>query len=116
MLRAAVEINDRQPNRLLSLVDDHVDVSGERVAVLGLAFKPGTDDIRTSRTIAVTEGLRERDADVVAYDPVAAENMRGHFPDISSLRAHQLPSTALLPPSSWLTGRKSPSLTKNSTR
>lgn len=83
MLRATVEVNDRQPNRLISLMDDHVDVSGERVAVLGLAFKPGTDDVRDSRAIPVIEGLQERGANVVAYDPVAAENMREHFPDIN---------------------------------
>ena len=45
MLDAATEINDRQPDRLLSLLDSHVDVDDERVAVLGPSFKPGTDDI-----------------------------------------------------------------------
>jgi UDPglucose 6-dehydrogenase len=83
MLRAAVEINNRQPDRLLSLMDDHVDVHGEQVAVLGLSFKPGTDDIRNSRAIPVINGLLERGADLIAYDPVAAENMREHFPDIT---------------------------------
>lgn len=83
MLRAAVEINDRQPDRLLSLMDDHVDVHGKQVTVLGLSFKPGTDDIRNSRAIPVINGLLERGADVIAYDPVAAENMRKHFPDIT---------------------------------
>lgn len=82
MLDAAVEINERQPARLLSLLDDHVDVNGERVAVLGLSFKPGTDDIRNSRAILVIEGLRERGATVVAYDPVAIPEMRERFPDI----------------------------------
>ncbi|ESP89968.1 UDP-glucose 6-dehydrogenase AglM [Candidatus Halobonum tyrrellensis] len=82
MLDAATEVNDRQPRRLLGLLDDHADVDGERVAVLGLAFKPGTDDVRNSRAIPVVEGLRERGATVAAYDPVATENMRAHFPDI----------------------------------
>jgi UDPglucose 6-dehydrogenase len=82
LLDAAVEVNERQPQRLLSLMDQHVDVRGERVAVLGLAFKPGTDDIRNSRAISVIEGLQERGADVVGYDPVATENMRERFPDI----------------------------------
>jgi UDPglucose 6-dehydrogenase len=82
MLEAAVEVNDRQPERLLGLLDRHVDVQGERVAVLGLAFKPGTDDVRNSRAIAVIEGLQERGATVVAYDPVAAENMAEQFPEI----------------------------------
>ncbi|SNZ15429.1 UDPglucose 6-dehydrogenase [Natronoarchaeum philippinense] len=82
VLDAAVEVNDRQPERLLELLDEHVDVEGKRVAVLGLAFKPGTDDTRNSRAIPVIEGLKERGADVVGYDPVATENMREQFPEI----------------------------------
>ena len=82
LLNAAVAVNDGQPERMLELLDSHVDVAGERVAVLGLAFKPGTDDTRNSRAIPVIEGLHERGAEVVGYDPVAAENMRDRFPDI----------------------------------
>ena len=82
VLSAAVELNDAQPERLLALLDDHVDVAGKRVAVLGLAFKPGTDDIRNTQAVPVIEGLRERDAEIVAYDPVATENMREQYPDI----------------------------------
>jgi UDPglucose 6-dehydrogenase len=82
MLEAAVDLNDRQPERLLGLLDDHVDVAGKRVAVLGLAFKPGTDDVRNSRAIPVIEGLHDRGATVAAYDPVASEEMREQFPDI----------------------------------
>jgi len=82
VLGAAVDVNDRQPKRLLALLDSHVDVTDKRVAVLGLAFKPGTDDVRNSRSIPVIDGLRERGADVVGYDPVATDNMRDHFPTI----------------------------------
>ena len=82
LLDAAVSVNDQQPERLLELLDEHVDVSGERVAVLGLSFKPGTDDIRNSRAIPVIEGLLDRGATVVGYDPVATEEMREQFPDI----------------------------------
>ncbi|MFC4447494.1 UDP-glucose 6-dehydrogenase AglM [Halorussus aquaticus] len=82
LLEAAVEVNEKQPDRLLDLLDVHLDPDGKRVAVLGLAFKPGTDDVRNSRAIPVIEGLRERGADVAAYDPVATENMRERFPDV----------------------------------
>jgi UDPglucose 6-dehydrogenase len=82
MLEAAIEVNDRQPDRLLGLMDRHVNVAGERVAVLGLAFKPGTDDIRNARAIPVIEGLRERGAEIAAYDPVASEHMREEFPGV----------------------------------
>ena len=82
MLEAAIEVNDRQPDRLLELMDRHVDVTGERVAVLGLAFKPGTDDIRNARAVPAIGGLRDRGGEVVAYDPVASGNIREQFPDI----------------------------------
>ncbi len=82
LLDAVVAVNDHQPMRMLELLERHVDVAGKRVAVLGLAFKPGTDDIRGSRAKLVIEGLLNRDAEVVAYDPIAADNMREEFPDI----------------------------------
>ncbi|MXR40804.1 nucleotide sugar dehydrogenase [Halobaculum sp. WSA2] len=82
ILNAAVEVNDRQPERLVDLLQDEVDLAGARIAVLGLAFKPGTDDVRNSRAIPVIEALQKRGAAVVAYDPVATENMREHFPDL----------------------------------
>jgi len=83
MLDAAVAVNDGQPERMLELLDSHADVAGERVAVLGLAFKPGTDDVRNSRAIPVIEGLRERGAEVAGYDPVATDTMRERFPDLA---------------------------------
>jgi len=82
VLEAAVEVNDLQPERLLGLLDERADVAGERVAVLGLSFKPGTDDVRKTRAVPVIEGLQERGADVVAYDPVAAESFDEHYPDV----------------------------------
>ncbi|WP_254545788.1 UDP-glucose 6-dehydrogenase AglM [Halomarina pelagica] len=83
LLDAVVGVNDRQPRRMLELLDGHADVAGKRVAVLGLAFKPGTDDIRGSRAKLVIEGLAERGAEVVAYDPTAAAaHMRDLYPDV----------------------------------
>ena len=82
LLDAVVEVNDRQPERMLELLETHVDLAGKRIAVLGLAFKPGTDDVRNSRAIPAIEGLLEREAEVVGYDPVATENMRERFPGI----------------------------------
>ncbi|MUW15143.1 nucleotide sugar dehydrogenase [Halorubrum sp. CBA1125] len=82
VLEAAVEINEGQPERLLSLLADHVDLDGARIAVLGLAFKPGTDDVRNSRAIPVIRGLQERGATVTAYDPVATDNAREYVADV----------------------------------
>ncbi|MFB6195781.1 MAG: UDP-glucose 6-dehydrogenase AglM [Haloplanus sp.] len=87
LLQAAIDVNDRQPERMLELMDRHVDVEGKRVAVLGLAFKPDTDDIRNSPAIPIIEGLQERGADVIAYDPNpgATDKMRRRFPDVECL-------------------------------
>ncbi len=82
ILEAAVAVNDLQPRRFLRLMDQHVTVDDEPVAVLGLSFKPGTDDIRNARSIEVIDGLQSRNAEVVAYDPVASANMLEIFPDI----------------------------------
>ncbi|QSW99776.1 UDP-glucose 6-dehydrogenase AglM [Haloterrigena alkaliphila] len=82
LLDAAVSVNDEQPRRLVALLAEHVPLEGARIAVLGLSFKPGTDDVRKSRALDVIEHLRERGADVVAYDPVAVENVRPDYPEI----------------------------------
>jgi UDPglucose 6-dehydrogenase len=87
LLRAAVDVNSRQPERLLALLNRHVDVTGKRVAVLGLAFKSGTDDVRNSRAFPVIEGLRERGAEVVAHDPAAAKNAQVVLPDLTCVEA-----------------------------
>ncbi len=85
MIEAAIEVNERQPQRLLQLLQEQGSVANQRVAVLGLAFKPDTDDIRSSRAKPVIEGLLELDAEVVAYDPNdgAVAAMRSVFPDIT---------------------------------
>ena len=83
MLQATLAVNERQPERLLELLATHVELAGARIAVLGLSFKPGTDDVRNSRAIPVIEGLRERGATPIGYDPVAIDEMREHFPDMT---------------------------------
>jgi len=82
LLSAAVGVNDRQPGRMVELLERHVDPAGKRIAVLGLSFKPGTDDIRNSRAIPLIDALLDRETAVVAYDPVAVDNMRERYPDI----------------------------------
>ena len=80
LLNAAIEVNDLQPKRAVELLERHVDPKGARVALLGLAFKPGTDDVRNSRALDIAELLVERGANVVAYDPEAAEKARTELP------------------------------------
>lgn len=72
VLDAVIETNERQPARMLELLRRPVpDLEGATVAVLGIAFKPGTDDIRESPSLPVTRTLLEAGAVVSAYDPIA---------------------------------------------
>ncbi len=72
VLDAVVEVNARQPEHVLRLLDKHFpSLKGVRAAVLGLAFKPGTDDMREAPAIPVVQALQAQDAHVKAYDPVA---------------------------------------------
>jgi UDPglucose 6-dehydrogenase len=57
-------------------------VAGRRIAVLGLAFKPETDDIRDSSSLKLIEDLKARGAAVSAYDPAAMENTKAVLPDV----------------------------------
>jgi UDPglucose 6-dehydrogenase len=83
ILRAVVRVNEEQPMRMIELLVKRTgDVRGRRIAVLGLAFKNDTDDIREARSIPVIRKLLGMGASVAAYDPLAAENMRGVFPDV----------------------------------
>jgi UDPglucose 6-dehydrogenase len=82
LLEAVVGVNEKQPRRMLSLLERHVSPAGKRIAVLGAAFKPGTDDTRGTRARPVVAGLVERDAQVVVYDPTeAAESLAAEFPE-----------------------------------
>ncbi|WP_406660242.1 UDP-glucose/GDP-mannose dehydrogenase family protein [Methanolobus sp. ZRKC3] len=80
LLKAVVSVNDRQPLKMVELLQEKLgELKGKRVAVLGLAFKNDTDDIRESRSIPVIAELLRLEADVVAYDPMAAESMQKVF-------------------------------------
>ncbi|MDD4254477.1 MAG: UDP-glucose/GDP-mannose dehydrogenase family protein [Methanofollis sp.] len=83
LLRSVMEVNRRQPLRMIRILKDRVgDLNSKKIAVLGLAFKDGTDDIRESRAVPVIEALLESGAAVAAYDPLAVPNMRQVFPQI----------------------------------
>lgn len=72
LLSSVLQINRTQPEQLLGLVRAHYPaLRGVRVAVLGLAFKPDTDDVRESPAFPIIRALRAEGADVVAHDPVA---------------------------------------------
>jgi len=83
LLKAVTEVNARQKHVLADKVKTHFggDVSGKRFALWGLAFKPGTDDMREAPSITIVNDLLEAGAEVRAHDPVARETARAEFGD-----------------------------------
>jgi len=80
LLEATLRVNDKQPLRMVELAESVLgELRGRRVAVLGLAFKPETDDMREAPSIKIVQALLERGAKVVVHDPKAMERARGIF-------------------------------------
>ncbi|RYL93938.1 UDP-glucose/GDP-mannose dehydrogenase family protein [Sporolactobacillus sp. THM19-2] len=78
LLKSVIEVNNKQQVILLDKILDRFggNLRGKRVAVLGLAFKPFTDDLRESPALVMIPELVKADANVIAYDPIAVENAR----------------------------------------
>jgi UDPglucose 6-dehydrogenase len=80
VLAAVDQVNDAQPDKMLDILRRHFpELVGIRVGVLGLAFRPGTDDMRESPSIPIVNKLLDAGAEVRAYDPIAAEAARTVF-------------------------------------
>jgi UDPglucose 6-dehydrogenase len=84
-LRQIDAINLRGRDRVVERVVEQLggEVAGRRVAILGLAFKPDSDDVRDSPALDVAARLHGLGADVVAHDPKAVESARRRHPELS---------------------------------
>ena len=73
LLNSVIEVNELQKRRVIGKLVQHLGaLAGKRIALLGLAFKPNTDDMREASSLVLTARLQGEGAEVVAYDPVAA--------------------------------------------
>jgi UDPglucose 6-dehydrogenase len=83
LLDEVVRINDEAVDAVLSLIKEALwNLSGKRVAVLGLAFKPMTDDVRFSPSVELASRLIAAGAEVVAHDPQALEAVKSQMPGL----------------------------------
>ncbi len=74
LLTAVIEVNELQKRRVVGKLEKHLgSLLGKRIALLGLAFKPDTDDMREASSLVLAARLQGEGAEVVAYDPVASE-------------------------------------------
>lgn len=80
ILKATSEVNDQRPKQLLGMVQGSLGgIKGRRIAILGLAFKPDTDDLRDAVSIKVVENLLGEGATVVVHDPMALADFKRIF-------------------------------------
>lgn len=83
ILRSVIDVNDEQPLKAVELLKKHLpDLKGKTIGILGLAFKPDTDDIRESRSFELIDQLMREGTYIIAYDPMAVEAMRKIIPMI----------------------------------
>jgi len=82
LLRATVNVNLHQTAHFINRLENRLHgVVGKKIALLGLTFKPNTDDLRDSRSLIILEALLRNGASVTAYDPVANETVKKLHPE-----------------------------------
>lgn len=81
LLEATEEVNEQQAAHMVAIARQELNWSlkGKRIALLGLSFKPGTDDMREAPAIKIANHLYAHEADIVAYDPKAIPNAENRF-------------------------------------
>ncbi|HEY3192612.1 MAG TPA: UDP-glucose/GDP-mannose dehydrogenase family protein [Solirubrobacterales bacterium] len=83
LLNSVIEVNELQKRRVMAKLSKHLDsLVGKRVALLGLAFKPDTNDMRGASSLVLASRLEGEGAKVVAFDPVAEPRAAELLPDV----------------------------------
>ncbi len=104
IIHSVKEVNAEQPLRLVKILQKHLPtIKGKTIGILGLAFKPDTDDIRDSRAIPIVKELLRKGARIKAYDPQAIGNFKALFPTIEycASAVDVLSSDAVLITTKW---------------
>jgi UDPglucose 6-dehydrogenase len=84
IVNAVIKVNDERPGIMVEKIVSAVggDLNGVMIGMLGLTFKPNTDDMRDSPTIPIIMGLQERGARIQAYDPAGMEQAKEHLQNV----------------------------------
>lgn len=103
ILEEVLRLNEEQPLRMIELLKKHIPLLRDKmIGILGLAFKPNTDDVRDSKAIEIVEMLLKAGAIVKAYDPIAMPNFEKLFPQVEYTNpAEVLKSDAILILTEW---------------
>jgi len=84
LLNSVIEVNELQKRRVIGKLVKHLDtLVGKRIALLGLSFKPDTDDMREASSLVLAARLQGEGAEVVAYDPVSEDRASELLPAVT---------------------------------
>ncbi len=83
MLQATLKVNKNQPKRVVDLLSKLLPIEGSTIGLLGLAFKPFTDDMREAPSIIISNELNKLGAKVTGYDPKATETAKQVLPHVT---------------------------------
>lgn len=90
ILRAVLEVNKEQPHKIIELLDNkNSSLKEKKIAILGLAFKAETDDVRESPSLQIIKELMLEQSELFVYDPVAIEHVKKIFPTLSFTKTAQ---------------------------
>ncbi len=81
LLKSVIKVNDAQPLKMIELLKKHLNPAGKRVGLLGLSFKPGTDDVREAPRLKIIDELLKLESKVIVYDPEAMKNVKKLYGD-----------------------------------
>ncbi|MEW6070780.1 MAG: UDP binding domain-containing protein, partial [Candidatus Thermoplasmatota archaeon] len=77
LLKSVLNINESQPLRVIELAEKALgSLRNKKIALLGLSFKPETDDVRDTKALPIAKELLRKGAKIIAYDPMAMENFK----------------------------------------
>jgi UDPglucose 6-dehydrogenase len=104
LIDSIIKVNDHQPLQIIKLLKNYLkEIDGKTIGILGLAFKPDTDDIRDSRSIILVEDLLKKGAKVKAFDPEAMDHFKKLFPAVTYCKNAKdvLDSDAIIIATAW---------------
>ncbi len=83
IVQSTINVNERQKERMIEKIEEMVgSMQGKTIGILGLAFKPNTDDMREASSISIIQGLQKKGARIKAYDPEAMEEAKKVLQDV----------------------------------
>lgn len=76
IMKSILDVNINQPKQIIIDLEEIIDLHKKKILILGLSFKPGTDDVRMSPSLSLVRELSKQENDIYAHDPVSIDNFK----------------------------------------